>query len=115
MRLTQAAGAESLLAALAWPLSKDDFLSTNFRQRAVATIAPPGSASAAYLAQRTAAAAEALSDLNLEAMLTETASERLFVWMRSEQNQHDERVVNTRAQPQHNLIFRGALSEKHPS
>ena len=71
----------SLLAAMAWPLSKEDFLAHEFRQRAVATVAPPGSGA---LEARTAAAAEALCGLDLEAMLSETASERLFVWMRSQ-------------------------------
>ena len=80
----------SMLGALVWPLSKEGFLADAFRQRAVATVAPPGSAA---LGPRTAAAAAALCGLDLEAMLSETASERLFVWMRSEAKA-DERVAS---------------------
>ena len=84
-------GGDSLLAALAWPLSAADFLQQCFRRKAVATVAPAGSAA---LRPRTAAAAAALCGLDLEAMLTETASERLFVWMRGAAASADERVAS---------------------
>ena len=80
----------SMLGTMVWPLDKDEFLATEWRQRAVATIAPPGTGA---LEARTAAAAEALCGLDLESMLSETASERLFVWMRSE-SKEDERVAS---------------------
>ena len=43
-------GGDSLLAALAWPLSAADFLQQCFRRKAVATVAPAGSAAARFAA-----------------------------------------------------------------
>lgn len=73
---------EDVLARLLHPVGVDEFMRAHWRQTALALVPRPNDPRAAAAASaRFERVREALFDLDLDALLENTASERIFAWM----------------------------------
>jgi len=74
---------KSLLSTLLFPLSADEFLSSQFRNRAVYSPAGANSSSSSSRASLTNRIRRQLFDLHAPSIFEATSSESIFVWLRS--------------------------------